>query len=186
MLGRLILFILGLALFITSCNNLLSQWGGEDKLRTVDLGTAVRTGIGDAEYVQFHNVCPGPELHSWQGSGDKIVFFRIKPCQQAGVVPVERERYQLVGWAYVGQDAESAYYPRLPAGSITVKGLVRKTPRSARDYVRRRVGWEEQDLIWLRLDAEPIHWGWWLAGMIAPVLLLFGMESRSFKRKKQT
>ncbi len=186
MFERLILIFLGLALFITSCNHLLSRWGGADKLRTLDLADAVRSGIGDAEYVQFQGICPGPDLYTWKGSGEGIFFFPINPCQRTAALPAESMRYQLVGWAYFREDSAGLFFPRLPAEPISVKGLVRETPRPSREYVKRKVGQEEKDLIWLRLDAEPIHWGWGVAGMMVPALLIIGMESRSFKRKKQT
>jgi hypothetical protein len=186
MFGRLVLVFLGLTLFITSCNNLLSQWGGADKLRTLELEDVVRSGIGDANYIQLKGICLGPDLLTWQGSGEEIVFFPVDACQRDAASPTESMPYQVVGWTYISEDSVNAYYPRLPAEPISIKGLVRESPRSSREYVKRKFDSEEKDLIWLRLDARPIHWGWWVAGMIVPALLILGMESRSFKRKKQT
>ncbi len=188
MYGRLIVIFLGLALFINSCNNLLSQLAGTYKLRTLDIKQAIASGIEDAEYIQIDNVCPGPELHTWEGARkwkDGIAYFALGPCAQAAVQSSQQSDFQYIGWAYLPKDSMATYYPGLPVGPLNVKGLVRKPPRPARGLVNQQFDKTNGRLIFLRLDTKPVHWGWFLAGMLLPVLVIGWMENRSYNRKKK-
>lgn len=187
MYGRLIVIFLGLALFINSCNNLLSQWAGTYKLRTLTIDRATKEGIQDAEYIRLEGVCPGPELQTWEAPRrwrDGIVYFSLKPCSQAAVQSSYQPDFQYIGWVYLPKDSADRFYPGLPEGPLVVEGLVRQPPRPSRSEVSGRMETGKAQPVYLRLDAKPLHWSWHLAGMLVPVLLIGWMERRSFNRNR--
>lgn len=187
MFGRLIIIFLGLALFINSCNNLLSQWAGTYRLRTLDVNSALKEGIGEADYIQLQHVCPGSELFIWESDRkwvDGIAYFHLNPCTQEAVNSTQISDFQYVGWAYLPKDSVGMFYPAIPEGPLDVEGLVRRPPRPSRATVFQHINGDEDRTVFLRLDAKPTFWGWFVAGMLLPALLIFWIENRSFKKKK--
>ena len=99
---RLIIVLSGIVLMVNGCNGLLSQFFGTHKLRTFSAETALREGVGDADFVAFTDCYTtgrftvGPALHD---TDKDILLYPLYSSAQAdslqnGLTVTAR----LIGW----------------------------------------------------------------------------------------
>lgn len=187
---RLLIVLSGIVLMINGCNSLLSQFFGTHKLQTYRAETALREGVGDADFVSLTGgyttgrFVVGPALHE---TDKDILLYPIFSAAQADSLDRGLNvTAGIIGW-------EANYDPPcieradcVAAGSRPLTGLIREpNPRKNRaaELRRSQVRIAERPLF-MEIDREPLAWYWNLLMFAGGIGMAFGVEAY-FARRRQ-
>ena len=186
---RLLFVLTGIVLMINGCNGLLSQFFGTHKLRTLSADTALREGVGDADYLAFAegyrtgDFVVGPALHE---TDKDILLYPIFSSAQAD--SLERGKTVTAGIVAWGTNYDPPCIDRgdcIAPGALTATGLIRE-PNPRKDesaaLVNERVRLAERP-IFLEIDRKPLAWYWNLLMFAGGIGLAFSVESYVTRRR---
>jgi hypothetical protein len=187
---RLLIVLSGIVLTINGCNGLLSQFFGTHKLQTYHAETALREGVGDADFVSLTDgfttgrFVVGPALH--ETDKDILLYPIFSAAQADSLEQGQSVTAGIIGW-------ETNYDPPcieradcVAAGSRTLTGLVREpNPRKNRvaDLGSEQVRIAGRPLF-MEIDREPLAWYWNLLMFAGGIGMAFAVEAY-FARRRQ-
>jgi hypothetical protein len=187
---RLFFVLSGIVLMINGCNGLLSQFFGTHKLRTLSAETALREGVGDADYValtdSYRNgkFVVGPALHA--KDKDILLYPLLSTAQHDSLQRGQAITAGIVAW---GTNYDPPCITRndcIPAGNLRATGLIREpNPQKntafalTNDQIRLR-----EQPIFMEIDRQPLAWYWNLLMFAGGIGLAFSVEAYATKRRQ--
>lgn len=183
MIIRIIIILLCLVFFINGCNNLVSQFFGTHKLRSLTMETFVREGVGDADYIRIDGayldgafVYQQPE----EAGYPPVLIYPVLAASEAG------SRAALLAWTADFFDPCVDSGDCIAKGKRSLKGVVQPLPR---EYLEGLAELEAMGYEWpeppvmVKENEAPVAWYWNALMMLGAAAVAIGLEA-IYNRKK--
>ncbi len=188
MLYRLIIVLGCLVLFVNSCNSLISGFTGTHKLRTFTMEEVEQEGVGDADYVEITNAWrTGYYEYAPPRKGEKAGAIQYPVVSQERMMQLDSNlvtRIAVVAWTQAYDPACVDKGTCATKGPATIKGIVRKIPRSKNKVKEFPENYDvSQYAVYVETDRAPLEW-FWHAGLMGLAILL-GVSTEYFYNRRQ-
>jgi len=184
MIVRIIIILVCVTFFINGCNSLISQFFGTHKLRTYDVETVEKEGVGDSDYIN---------LSSAQLNGD-FVYQESEYPNEPGVIiyPVltkaqveEKDNGKIVKPSLIAWTADF-HAPCvqsqncIPKGVQSITGVVRDIPDNQLPGLEKlqKQGYEiGAQVTFVNQGEAPLAWYWNGLIMLGAAAIAVGVEA---------
>ena len=178
---RLIGLFVGIIIFITGCNGLLSGVAGTQRLREITAEQAVREGLGDADFVELQMACPTGWDQVFPGNKGKdpsILVYEVRPC--SATASAGPKRNTLFIWKKCERGRESCF----PGTSLSIRGMWRKPPKTTLEALHAEYQPGGERPVFIEEGKAPLAW-YWQAGIMAGAIGLLLLNEWIWGRGKR-